>query len=163
MLKYSRQPHQAFSVIELMVVISIIAILAVVAIPSYRSYTVKASIASLLPVADKAKNEIEDAHNQGVVFGNNAGPDYIPSSAPNKPEGLISMGLEAYGCVTLELDAGALGLDENQTIVLMYCPEVVDGSIEWQCGYHSSTYAGYVQYLPTNCQVPLASIQDTNF
>src|SRR5688572_16053278 len=109
MLKYSHQPHQAFSVIELMVVISIIAILAVVAIPSYRSYTVKASVASLIPVADKVKNEIEDSHNQGVVFGNNAGPEYISSSTPDKPEGLISMSLEAYGCVALELDAGALG------------------------------------------------------
>jgi len=44
---------KAFSLIELMVVIAIVALLAAVAVPSYSKYTIKAKIATLVPVIDR--------------------------------------------------------------------------------------------------------------
>ncbi len=151
---------QGFSIVELMAVISIIAILAVVAVPSYRAYTIKASIGAAIPVADKVKSDIEADHNQGVIFGNTTGSDYL-SSITNKPDYVLSLTREAYGCIAMELSTEQLGLDANQAIVLAWCPTTLDDMTEWTCGYGSATDPAYLQYLPSNCQTPIASMQDT--
>lgn len=152
-----------FSLLEIMAVVSIIAILAVISIPSYRSYTIRSSIAALMTTADKAKYDVEEAHNQGTIFGTSGNQTYIANNATDKPYALLDMVRGNYGCVNISIDTAKVGLDTNQAIVMVFCPSVVDGSIEWKCGYGAATYASYVQYLPSACQVPIASIQDTAF
>lgn len=157
-----RQNSTGFSILELMVVVSIIAVLAVIVVPSYRDYTLRATIASLMPIADKVKNEVEDAHNQGTIFGTSGNQTYIASSAPDKPYGLLDLTRVAYGCVNISIDTAGIGL-EAQTLTLAWCPTVIEGSVQWQCGYAAGSYADYVQYLPAKCQVQTSTIQDTNF
>lgn len=154
---------RAFSLLELMVVVSIIAILAIVVVPSYRDYTVRASIASLIPVADKAKNEVEDAHNQGVIFGTSGSQTYIAANAEDKPYGLATLTQGNYGCITIGIDLDALSLDTSQQLGISFCPRVVDDSIIWQCAYSSGSSVDYVEYLPAICQQAVTSIQDTSF
>ncbi|MDP8052025.1 prepilin-type N-terminal cleavage/methylation domain-containing protein [Pasteurella atlantica] len=50
---------QAFTLIELMIVIAIIAILATIAIPSYTSYTQKAALSELLSASAPYKSDVE--------------------------------------------------------------------------------------------------------
>lgn len=54
-----RPLHQAFTLIELMIVIAIIAILATIAIPSYNSYTQKAALSELLSASASYKSDVE--------------------------------------------------------------------------------------------------------
>lgn len=163
MFTINKSTQTGFSLIELMAVVAIIAILAIVAVPSYRDYTIRASIAALIPSADKVKNEVEDAHNQGTVFGTTANQTYLASSATDKPYGLLDIIRVNYGCVNIDVDLNALNLDGTKQLTITWCPTVNNGSIEWRCGYDAASYAGYIAYLPANCQQSRATIQDTAF
>lgn len=163
MLNWIWRKFKSFSLLELMAVIAIIAILAVIAIPAYRDYIIRASIAALVPTADKVKNEVEDAHNQGTIFGTSGDQTYIASGATDKPYAMLDLVRSSYGCVDIGIDLATLALDDEQELTLTWCPAVDNGSIEWQCGYVSGSYAAYVQYLPKECQQVNTSIQDTSF
>ncbi len=158
-----RNSHNAFSLVELMVVISILAILAVTAVTSYRDYMIRGSIASLMPLADRVKNEVEDAHNQGTVFGNGSSQIYVANSSSDKPFALYSMSRVSYGCVDIQIDLAALDLDPSQTLILTWCPTIDNASIEWQCGYDSASASAYLHYLPAICQSSSSSIQNASF
>lgn len=155
--------RRSFSLLELMAVIAIICVLAVVGVSSYRSYTIKASIAALISTTDKVKNEVEDAHNQGTIFGTSASQTYVASSAANKPYALLDIIRVNYGCVNIDIDLTVLNLDGTKQLTITWCPYLDNGSIEWRCGYDSASYSGYIQYLPANCQTVDTAIQDTSF
>lgn len=156
--------NKAFSLLELMVVSAIICILSVVGVVSYRDYTIKASIAALVPTADKVKNSVEDAHNQGTVFGTTGAQTFVASGMANKPYGLLDIIRVNYGCVNLDIDLGALNLDNTKQLTMTWCPYLDHGAIEWQCGYDTASFADYIKYLPPNCQANVnTAIQDTSF
>jgi Tfp pilus assembly major pilin PilA len=146
-----------------MTVVAIVCILAVVGVSSYRSYTIRASVAALIPTADKVKNAVEDAHNQGTVFGTSGNQTYISSSVANKPYAMLDVIRVNYGCVNIDVDLNALNLDTSKQLTIMWCPTVNNGSIEWRCGYTAASYSAYITYLPANCQNTSASITDTTF
>lgn len=157
-----RLPH-GFSLIELMAVVAIICFLAIVAVPSYRDYTIRASVAALMSSADKVKNEVEDAHNQGTIFGTGAPQTFIPSNMANKPNGLLDVIRVDYGCVNIDIDLVALKLDGTKQLTLTWCPYNSNGAVEWRCGYGSASSSDYLKYLPASCQQVNTSIQDTTF
>lgn len=75
---YLNPRQQAFTLIELMIVIAIIAILATVAIPSYNNYTKKAAISELLAVSSSYKTDVEICvYNTGALTGCNGGVNGI--------------------------------------------------------------------------------------
>ncbi|HSX19832.1 MAG TPA: prepilin-type N-terminal cleavage/methylation domain-containing protein [Gammaproteobacteria bacterium] len=158
-----QQKKRAFSLLELMAAMSIMVILAVVAIPAYRTYTVRAAIASLIPMAESAKNDVEAAHNQGTVIGTSGSVNYLSGSDP--AYGLSTLTRENYGCVKIGINLGGLGLDTTggKTLALYECPYLDNGAVEWRCGYDSASYSGYLTYLPANCQTVNTSIQTTTF
>jgi type IV pilus assembly protein PilA len=160
---FAKSKNFAFSLIELMIVIAIISVLAVVAVTSYRDYVIRSSIAALIPLAGQAKNDVEDAHNEGTIFGTGGGKTYVASSATDKPLGLYSMTRVDYGCVNITIDLAALRLDNTKTLILTWCPRVDNGSIAWRCGYDSTSYSGYISYFPSNCQASSSSILSTSF
>ena len=67
MFKKLSKKQQAFTLLELLVVIGIVGLLAAVAAPSYRTYTIKTKIARALPllkgVAQKASTMYETTGN----------------------------------------------------------------------------------------------------
>jgi len=154
---------QGFSLVELMVVIAIVAILATVSVISYKTYSIRSRISSLITVANNVKTEVEASHNQGIIFGASSSQTYIASNASNKPSGLYSMSQVAYGCVNIDLDLTALNLDGTKTLMITWCPTEDNGSIQWRCGYDSTSYSSYLTYLPSNCQSVNTAIQNTSF
>lgn len=141
-----------FSLIELMTVLSIITILAVTAVISYRDYTIRSTVASLLPLAEKAKLDVEEAHNQGLVFGTTGNEVYVDNTASDKPFGLYDVIRTDYGCVNVAVDLAALNLEATNELIMVLCPTTDNGSIEWRCGHTSTSTAAYLTYLPSACQ-----------
>lgn len=155
---------KGFSLLELMVVTAIICILSVVGVVSYRDYTIKASIAALVSTADKVKNSVEDAHNQGTIFGTTGNETFVSSGTANKPYALLDVERVDYGCVNVDIDLAALKLDNTKQLTMTWCPYLDQGAIEWQCGYDAASFADYIKYLPPNCQNNVnTAIQDTAF
>lgn len=158
------QPRlRAFSLIEITVVIIIVALLSTVGVISYKKSVVSSKIVSLMSSANIVKNSVESSHNQGTIFGSSSSQTYVASTDTNKPLGLYSLTQVAYGCVDLNLDLAALGLDGSKTLILVWCPSENNGSIEWACGYDSTSESSYLSYLPSNCQAVNTSIQSTSF
>jgi prepilin-type N-terminal cleavage/methylation domain-containing protein len=155
---------KGFSLIELMTVLAIITALAVTATISYRDYTIRSTIGSLLPLAEQAKTDVENAHNQGTIFGSSGTQTYVSSSAADRPLGLMDIIRTGYGCVQIDINLTSIGLDGTKQLAMVLCPTINAASIEWQCGYSASSYASYLSYLPATCQSNTAtSIQNTSF
>lgn len=157
-----RRNHNAFSVIELMIVIAIIGLVAAFGMTAYREHVVRSTIASLVPITGSVKASVESAHNEGTVFGTSGNEVIIATTDTDKPFGLDSMTRTSYGCIELDLDMDDLKLDNLNVLVLVWCPSTNSGSIEWQCGYGATSTAAYITYLPNECQVTQASIQDSS-
>lgn len=154
----------AFSIVELMIVIAIVAALATAIILTYKDYITRARISALMPLVQSVKVDVENAHNQGTIFGTGTTQTYVSSSDPDKPSGLQSIIRGAYGCIDLQLNLAEIQLDVARDITIVLCPNKADGNfIEWKCGYESSTFADYITYLPADCQNSLASVRDTSF
>lgn len=153
-----------FSLIELMTVLSIITILAVTAVISYRDYTIRSTVASLLPLAEKAKHDVEEAHNQGLLFGTTGNEVYVDNASDDKPFGLYDVIRTDYGCVNIAIDLAALNLEATNELIMVLCPTTDNGSIEWRCGHTSTSTAEYLTYLPSACQADTNNdIADTSY
>jgi type IV pilus assembly protein PilA len=61
------QKEQAFSLIELLIVIAIIGILSAIAVPSYQKYLMKAKLAEAFTIADKYQNNFAQQYNDGTL------------------------------------------------------------------------------------------------
>lgn len=145
----------AFSLIELMVVVSIVAILSAVAVPSYKNEVLNSQVASLIPILDSVKLDVMEQHNFGTVFGATQEVQ-IASDATTKPKFLGQLIRDSYGCVTVEYDLNQLGLDSSsgQKLSLVVCP-LKDSSntvVTWNCGYSSDTTTAYQNYVPSSCR-----------
>lgn len=152
-----------FSLLELLAVLAIVAILSTVAVTSYRDYTIRASIAALIPLAEKIKNEVSSEHNQGTIFSTTGDQTYVASASTDKPYALLEIVRTNYGCINVGIDLATLKLDATKELILTLCPVVDGNSIEWRCGYDTASYAAYVKYLPANCQTVSTSILDSSF
>ncbi len=159
---FGSRSHKAFSVIELMIVIAIVGLVAAFGMTAYREHVVRSTIASLVPITGSVKASVEFAHNEGTVFGTSGNEVIIATLDTDKPFGLDSMTRTSYGCIELDLDMDDLKLDNLNTLVLVWCPSMNSGSIGWQCGYGVASTASYITYLPNDCQVTQASIQDAS-
>lgn len=146
-----------------MVVIAIIGLVATFGMTTYRDHVIRSSIASLVPIVGSVKASVESAHNEGTIFGASGNEVIIATTDTDKPFALDSMTRTSYGCIELDLDMADLKLDALNVLVLVWCPSIDSGSIEWQCGYGATSTATYVTYLPNDCQVTQVSIQDSSF
>lgn len=153
----------AYSLIELMVVVSIVGILSTVAVPSYKDYVVKSKVVSLMPLTDAFKVAILERHNLGTVYG--ATQDIkIAAAATGKPANLQQLAIENYGCLQIDYDLAQLGLanGSGEELSLVVCPnDDVENTIMWNCGHTATTTLDYVDYLPVNCQQEV--VADTSF
>ena len=65
----SKQLHNGFTLIELMIVVAIIGILAAIAIPAYQDYTIRAKVTEGLNLADAAKTSVAEAFQSNGTNG----------------------------------------------------------------------------------------------
>ena len=71
MVKIMKKYQQAFTLIELMIVVAIIGILAAIAIPQYQTFVAKSQVARAIAEAGNAKVSVEECINRGnLTIGN---------------------------------------------------------------------------------------------
>lgn len=155
----------AFSIIELMVVVTIIGILASIAVPSYNSYRVKAVITEGLSVLDILKQKSVEFYNQNAAFPSLA--DINSSSKAYTTTNIDSVNIintsgeiqvifsSTVPCVTC---TGASGAPTRATLNLVPSAPASGASvstsiISWRCGSQSIAPS----YLPSACTFGVGS------
>lgn len=149
----------AFSMVEIMVVITIIGILTTIAVPFYSNYRIKALATEGLSVLDSLKQKSVDFYNQNAALPiqlsdlnvtSNAYTTNVISSINITSLGVIQVIFSSkVPCLTC---TGASGATTGATLNLVPSAPVSGASastsiISWQCGSQSIAPA----YLPGNC------------
>jgi type IV pilus assembly protein PilA len=128
MRKYS----QAFTLIELMIVVAIIGILASIAVAAYQTYTVRAQVAEALNMAAGAKTPVVDAFNMtGMPPADRAAAGMTPTPSDTQGKYVSAVDIDE-GRVDI-----TFGNDAHQDIqgdTVSFTPYVSPGgSIVWRC------------------------------
>ncbi len=137
--------QQAFTLIELMIVVAIIGILAAIAIPAYQDYTIRSQISEGLSLSGAAKASIGEFYASRGVFpsdnteagmeapGEIAGK-YVSSVAAAANVITVTFGNDAHATIT----ANAVDLIATENF----------GTIRWVC-----TGIGIAnKHLPASCR-----------
>ncbi|OOH87566.1 prepilin-type N-terminal cleavage/methylation domain-containing protein [Pasteurellaceae bacterium 15-036681] len=124
------QPIQnAFTLIELMIVIAIIAILATIAIPSYNSYTKKAALSELLQASASYKSDVEICiYNTNDAKLCSSGTNGIQAAKTETESKYLKSISVSAGVISV---AGKGSVDGyNYTLT----PQIANGNISWSAG-----------------------------
>ena len=161
-----RARSKGFTLIELMVVVAIIGIIAAIAIPAYQAYSTRSMVAGeLLPQLHKVSiDAVEHYSVNGSIRGfcqsvctSDCGGEGVtviaqteymdrlrcwPSTQANAPFHLSAL-----------LHPDKIPNDAPSGSRILFFPTIENGSIDWHCGYHSSTSLKLPEkYLPTECR-----------
>lgn len=152
----------AFSMVELMVVVTIIGILTSIAIPYYGSYRIKAKVTDGLGVLDNLKQISVDFYNQNAALPDSVGALNVNalaytstniSSVNVTANGVIQVLFSAASGVPCLTCSGASGATTSATLNLVPTAPTLGAStgttsiISWQCGSLSIPPS----YLPSGC------------
>lgn len=121
--------NQAFTLIELMIVIAILAILVAIAIPVYSSYHVRARISEGIYALAPAKTAVIDTfHSTGEV------PDHAATGFPQtvQTEYIDSIAIAGDGSGAITVTTRDTGADPD--VVLTFTPALAEGEpTTWVC------------------------------
>jgi prepilin-type N-terminal cleavage/methylation domain-containing protein len=141
------QKSLAFSLLELIVVISIVAILSATAIPAYKTYVIKVKIAQIFTTMNYYKLHITDAFiNQ----------DHIDTTITNPIDVITKLSLKTLNTkptylIQAIVDTKKLNLNSENTrlLVINLIGTLHDNFLVWECQIHG----GYALEPPTgeNC------------
>ncbi len=141
---------QAFSLVELMVVIAIIGILSAVAVPSYKNYIIKSRIVEVLTVMESYKLSVINIYNATGAFPvSGATPTGISTNYLSELDhgNANNQNIWIRGWVSANV-----GLPASQQYIIMLV-QASNDIINTYCGQWLSdgTYVD-LQYLPSSCQ-----------
>lgn len=137
--------QEAFTLIEIMIVIAIIGILAMIAVPAYKDFTVRSKISEGLSLASGAKTSVMEYYQtQGYwpTSNSNAG---LPAPDTIKGEFVKSVAIEG-NTIVVTFGKGAGPNLTNQQLQMVAVDN--SGSISWDC--HADNIEN--KFLPPNCR-----------
>lgn len=125
-----KKVQQAFTLIELMIVVAIIGILSVIAIPAYQDYVIRVQVSEGMDLSDGIKAAvIEFFQNRGAWPINNA---EVNLSIPTSIEGKYVLAIEVVNnIITVTYGNDAHATIAGQTITMTAIDN--NGSIGWTC------------------------------
>ncbi len=138
--------QQAFTLIELMIVVAIIGILAAIAIPAYQDYTVRSQVTEGLSLATNAKNLISMYYtDKGGVPANNS---QAGLQTPTSIQGNYVTRLDIInGVISATFGNRANTVINGKTVLLSFLT-ANRNSISWTCKSSSIDR----RYLPSACR-----------
>lgn len=174
--------NSAFTLMELLIVVTITAILAMAILPTYQVNTTKAKLSNVVPVLDVVMHDLlTEFSSDGSapstlegVSGTGAGGGYGPYVVPNLTNYLHYVNGQGWGedgamialSIPSEVGRGIPGFVEStngsdgayNSIAMAFYDN--DGTIMLYCGRWDSTNTLYVptEYLPSGCDTD--NIQD---
>ncbi len=142
-----QQQHkqQAFTLVEIMIVVAIIGILAMIAIPAYSDFTVRSKVSEGLSLASGAKTSVMEYYmTQGKWPVNNTVAG-LPHAEKIQGDFVRSVSIQDNQVVVTFGDGAGLDLTGK---ALVMAADDKEGSIVWSCK------AGDIEnkYLPPNCR-----------
>ena len=142
-----KKAQQAFTLIELMIVVAIIGILAMIAMPAYQRYLVRAQVAEGLNLVGPVKAAVAEFYEQRGTFpaNNTEAALEIPSSYTGAYVASISVNDSGVIAILYGNDANAE--ISGSAINITATPNL--GSMTWVCAS-----AGVISdtYLPSSCR-----------
>lgn len=157
--------RNAFSLLEMMVVIAIMGILSMIAIPSYMHQIVRRQIIDALPLAEIAKTPIALAWTLTQLFPKDNASVGLPADDMVVSNFIKSLSVQD-GTIQITFGNSANGLIKGKLLTLR--PAVVDEApivpVSWVCGYAAGPGKMTVkgenktnipdEYLPLSCRAP---------
>jgi type IV pilus assembly protein PilA len=142
---FPRDVQQAFTLIELMIVVAIIGILAAIATAAYENYVARAQMTEALSLSGGLKTIVGRASwEKGALTGVNSGDDGIPAAASYTGK-YVSQVEVVDGVITATIKATANTRIANKTLTL--APTPMGGSLMWACSSNAEP-----KYLPSDCR-----------
>lgn len=143
-----KQRIMAFSLIELLIVITIISLLAMIAIPSYKNYVIKAKITEIFNLIDIHKLKLTEKIINNDTLNINSSINN-PSNLVDQLE-YINLNNNKYALklTTNMSNLGVGAINNNNLIITITGEENQDNHvINWSCQYT----AGFKNILPHTC------------
>jgi type IV pilus assembly protein PilA len=143
MIEINLYTGKAFTLIELLIVISIIGILAATAVPAYNKYLTKAKITELFSISTNYKLKVLTDLAAGNI------PELPVINVQNTILKNISLRHSALTGATLEfvVDKDKIGIAE-QDLVVRFIASFNEDIVTWEC----QVLKDFAIYMPGNCQ-----------
>jgi len=137
--------QEAFTLIEIMIVIAIIGILAMIAVPAYKDFTVRSKISEGLSLAAGAKTSVMEYYQTQGTWPNNNSTAGLPSADTIKGKFVQSVAIDGNKVVVTFGPGAGEGLTDRHLEM-----SAIDnsGSISWDCRADNIEN----KFLPPNCR-----------